>query len=83
METVDVAMRLRSAREVAGLTREQAAVKAGVSTSTLQMWETTPPMQLGTLSALARIYDCTVDSLIHDTEGNGTATGRVEIGKES
>ena len=83
METVDVALRLRTARESAGLTREQAAVKAGVSTSTLQMWETTPPIQLGTLTALARIYHCSIDSLLHITNGNGTARSRVKVGKDS
>lgn len=57
-------IRIRSAREAAGLTREQVCVAIGRSARTVELWErglTVPPNTVGPL--LARALGCTVAEL--------------------
>lgn len=57
---------LRSIREVFGLTREQLALRAGISTSTVTRMELNGHIPSGmALIAISRALEISLDSLVH------------------
>jgi transcriptional regulator with XRE-family HTH domain len=61
------AYRVAELREAQGLSREQLAVKAGISSRTVARLENREgPVHRGTLLLLARALDCDVDDLIDE-----------------
>ena len=81
---------IRAAREAAGYTREAAAFLAGVSVAAVQDAERGRDSRGSTLSALARLYEVSIDSLfIHEPEADkpstadGTTHGDRTAGKQS
>ena len=58
-------MSLKTAREVAGLTQIQAAMRIGVDPSAIAQWETGRTLPLAKrLPVIADVYHCSIDALI-------------------
>lgn len=59
---MDIVLRLREFRRLAGLTQEQAAAKSGVGVKSISSWETgrrTDRIKVKQLAALAQAYGIT------------------------
>jgi transcriptional regulator with XRE-family HTH domain len=75
---------IRDARVAAGLTIEAAAQRAGCSVRTITRAESGESnSRVALLARLSDVYDVPLKSLIHITNGNGTARSRVKVGKDS
>lgn len=62
-------MNIKKAREKAGLTQKALADKLGLVQSTIAMWETERSLpRADKLPALAKLFNCTVDDLLKQTE---------------
>ena len=62
------AAKIRALRDESGLTQEQLAVAAGLTTKTLGNAERGQVPSIGTLWKLSRYFGCTVDDLLPDEE---------------
>lgn len=68
-------MRIRELRKKAGMTQYELASKIGISRSAVAMWEVNanePDNKM--LIELARLFNCTVDYLIGETDEQGSVT---------
>jgi len=67
---------VRAARERAGLTREQLAVRAGMSSTTLYLAERAGLISAATAAKLAPILGVSANALREPWDGRGTCDGK-------